>query len=249
MSSKLPSLTVVVPAYAEEATIGEALARLHKILTESEIDFDIVLVVDGMVDKTELRARELNLERLSVFSYQQNQGKGFAIREGAKHITGSYAAFIDADLDIDATCLVGLFNQLLEENVDVVVGSKVHPSSIVHYPSFRRFQSRIMRYLVRFLFSLDIGDTQTGIKVFRSFPLLEALKSVQSNGFSFDVDLLVKLHDMKYSIIEGPIILNFQFTSTTKLSSSFEVLRDLLRLRIHRGVFYSRHEKNNQTRN
>jgi hypothetical protein len=123
---------------------------------------------------------------------------------------------------------------LVEQDVDVVVGSKVHPESIVIYPPFRRFQSRVMRLLVRTLFSLDIGDTQTGIKVFRTARLLETINRVQTNGFSFDVDLLVRMNDQGCKIAEGPIILNFQFSSTTSVRTSVGVLLNLLNLKVQR---------------
>ena len=227
-------LSIVVPAYNEENTIEEALSRLHRTMTESGIDFEIILVIDGYVDRTKEIALSLGLANLSIIGYEKNLGKGHALRVGAQKITGQYAAFFDGDLDIDSACLVDLFRRLVELDIDVLVGSKVHPESIVIYPPFRRFQSRIMRLLVRTLFDLDIGDTQTGIKVFRTERLLETINRVQTNGFSFDVDLLVRMNDQGCKIAEGPIVLNFQFSSTTSLRTSIGVLLNLLNLKLQR---------------
>jgi glycosyltransferase involved in cell wall biosynthesis len=227
-------LSIVVPAYNEEKTIKEALSKLHSTMTESGINFDIILVVDGYVDRTEEFALSLGLPNLRVIGYEKNLGKGHALRVGAQKISGEFAAFFDGDLDIDSKCLVDLFRCLVDQEVDVVVGSKVHPESIVVYPFFRRFQSGIMRFLVRSLFDLNIGDTQTGIKVFRSTHLLDTINKVQTNGFSFDVDLLVRMNDEGCKIVEGPIILNFQFSSTTSVRTSFVVLLNLFRLKLQR---------------
>ena len=227
-------LSIVVPAYNEENTIEEALSRLHRTMTESGINFEIILVIDGYVDRTKEIALSLGLANLSIIGYEKNLGKGHALRVGAQKITGQYAAFFDGDLDIDSACLVDLFRRLVELDVDVLVGSKVHPESIVIYPLFRRFQSQIMRLLVRTLFDLDIGDTQTGIKIFRTARLLETINRVQTNGFSFDVDLLVRMNDQGCKIAEGPIILNFQFSSTTSLKASIGVLLNLLNLKLQR---------------
>jgi glycosyltransferase involved in cell wall biosynthesis len=228
------ALSVVVPAYNEEKTIEEALSRLHQTMTESGISFEIILVVDGYVDRTKEIALSLDLQNLRVIGYEKNLGKGHALRLGAQKITGEFVAFFDGDLDIDSKCLVDLFRRLVDQKVDVVVGSKVHPESIVIYPFFRRFQSRIMRILVRTLFNLDIGDTQTGIKVFHAPRLLDTINKVQTNGFSFDVDLLVRMNDQGCKIVEGPIILNYQFSSTTSVKTSVVVLLNLFRLKVQR---------------
>lgn len=227
-------LSIVVPAYNEENTIEEALSRLHRTMTESGINFEIILVIDGYVDQTKEIALSLGLPNLSVIGYEKNLGKGHALKVGAQKICGEYAAFFDGDLDIDSICLADLFRRLVEQEVDVVVGSKIHPESIVLYPFFRRFQSQIMRLLVRILFNLDIGDTQTGIKVFRTARLLETINKVQTNGFSFDVDLLVRMNDQSCKIVEGPIILNYQFSSTTNIRASIVVLLNLLNLKLQR---------------
>jgi glycosyltransferase involved in cell wall biosynthesis len=227
-------LSIVVPAYNEESTIEEALSRLHRTMTESGINFEIILVIDGYVDQTKEIALSLGLPNLSVIGYEKNLGKGHALKVGAQKICGEYAAFFDGDLDIDSLCLVDLFRRLVEQEVDVVVGSKVHPESIVSYPFFRRFQSQVMRLLVRILFNLDIGDTQTGIKVFRTARLLETINKVQTNGFSFDVDLLVRMNDQGCKIVEGPIILNYQFSSTTNIRAGIVVLLNLLKLKLQR---------------
>jgi glycosyltransferase involved in cell wall biosynthesis len=227
-------LSIVVPAYNEEKTIEEALSRLHQTITESGISFEIILVVDGYVDRTKEIALSLGLSNLRVIGYEKNLGKGHALRVGAQKICGEFAAFFDGDLDIDSKCLVDLFRRLVEQEVDVVVGSKVHPESIVIYPLFRRFQSGVMRLLVRTLFDLDIGDTQTGIKVFRAPSLLATINKVQTNGFSFDVDLLVRMNDQGSKIVEGPIILNYQFSSTTSIKTSIVVLFNLFRLKLQR---------------
>lgn len=223
-------LSIVIPAFEEQQTIKEALTRLHEVLFESGISFEIILVIDGNVDETKQRAEELLFKNLKIVSYEKNMGKGHALKQGVSHVEGISTAFLDADLDIDCSCLVGLYRQLLREDVEVVVGSKVHFESIVYYPRFRRFQSKVMRIIVKALFDLDVSDTQTGIKVFKSFALLKTINKVHTRGFSFDVDLLTQLHDSGFVIHEGPIRLNYQFSSTTNLSSAVAVLRELFTL-------------------
>jgi glycosyltransferase involved in cell wall biosynthesis len=227
-------ISIVVPAYNEESTIEEALRRLHGVIVTTGINFEIILVVDGYVDSTKDIALSLELPNLRVVGYEHNKGKGYALRFGSQQISGQFTAFFDGDLDIDASCLFDLYCKLVQSNADVVVGSKVHPDSVVSYPMFRRFQSQIMRWIVRFLFALDISDTQTGIKVFRTVRLQESINDVQTKGFSFDVDLLVRMHDRGCKIIDGPIVLNYQFSSTTGFRSSFAVLLNLLNLKIQR---------------
>ncbi|MFH1317771.1 MAG: hypothetical protein ABIH71_01985 [Candidatus Omnitrophota bacterium] len=98
----------------------------------------------------------------------------------------------------------------------MVIGSKLHSCSIVHYPVTRRILSLGYYWLIKFLFGLSCHDTQTGLKLFKS----AALKTVsfETNGFLFDLELLVKLHKQGYKIAEAPVILETQTKYYSKKS-------------------------------
>lgn len=224
------ALSVIVPAYREAPTIGEALSRLITALDATGRDYEVIVVSDGNDDGTDHRARELGHGRVTVHHYTPNRGKGYALRHGASFARNELVVFIDADLDIHPDGVEPLVQLLERTPADVVVASKIHPQSNVSYPLFRRFQSRVLRRIVRLLFALSVADTQTGLKVFRAEVLRTCLPHVTSEGYAFDLELLVLANDHHYKLLEGPLELDFRFSSTTGARAVVDVLRELIRL-------------------
>jgi glycosyltransferase involved in cell wall biosynthesis len=229
-------LSVVVPAFKEANTIQEAMHRLILALDDLDVVYEVIVVSDGNTDGTEERAAEVESDRIRVEHYEPNRGKGYALKHGTSFVSGEIVVFIDADLDIHPDGIVVLLDMLKDSGADAVVASKVHPKSNVSYPAFRRLQSSVLRLLVRTMFDIDISDTQTGLKVFRR-PLLDrCLPHVSTSGFAFDLELLVLANDAGFTIIEGPLDLDFRFSSTTGGAAVVDILRDLFSLRRRRSV-------------
>lgn len=228
-------LSVVIPAYREAATIADALRGLVAALDQLGMRFEMIVVSDGNSDGTEQRALEVGDPRIHVEHYTQNRGKGFAIKHGAALAVAPVVVFIDADLDIHPESIAPLVELLVASGTDAVVASKLHPESNVRYPAFRRLQSAVLRRIIRVLFHLRTTDTQTGLKVFRADLLATCLPRVQSTGFAFDLELLVLARDHGFHVVEGPIQLDFKFSSTTGAHAVVDVLRDLLRLAFRRA--------------
>jgi glycosyltransferase involved in cell wall biosynthesis len=225
-----PDVSVVVPAYREVATIAEALRRMRAELDRLGRSYEVLLVSDGNTDGTDDAARAVDFPQCTVFHYEPNRGKGYALRYGFDHARGRLVAFLDADLDIHPSCVGTLVDQLEHSGLDGVIGSKVHPASTVVYPAFRRFQSRVFRTLIRTVFHLDVADTQTGCKVFRREVLDLCLPRVRSDGFLLDLELLVLANDAGYHVAEGPIILDYQFATSTGLYAVRQMLTEVTRL-------------------
>jgi glycosyltransferase involved in cell wall biosynthesis len=219
-----------VPAYREANTIAEALNRLLAVLDGLGRPYEVIVVSDGNTDGTEEVARSLALANVQVLHYDQNQGKGYALRHGVEHARGELIAFIDADLDIHPEGVARFVRMLESREVDAVVASKIHPDSKVNYPAFRKIQSRVFRLLVELFFRLDVSDTQTGLKLFRKELLDTCLPLVTTSGFAFDLELLVLANDAGFRVIEGPLEIDFKFTSTTGGAAVVEMLRDMVRL-------------------
>jgi glycosyltransferase involved in cell wall biosynthesis len=235
-STEVPELSVVVPAYKEADTIHEALTRLTAALDEVGRSYEVIVVSDGNDDGTEQRAEQFGHDRVTVLHYTPNRGKGFALKHGAGLARGEIVVFIDADLDIHPDGIEPLVSLLLDTPADAVVASKVHPGSNVSYPAFRRMQSSVLRLLIRMLFDLSVTDTQTGLKVFRAPVLRTCLPHVASEGFAFDLELLVLANDHHFKVVEGPLELDFRFSSTTGARAVVDVLKDLVKLHRRRAA-------------
>jgi glycosyltransferase involved in cell wall biosynthesis len=225
-------LSVVLPVYMEAGSLEESGKRLISALEGCKIDFELIYVNDGSTDNSEAIAESLALadERVRVVSYYPNRGKGAALLEGFALANAQTVAFFDGDLDIHPSCLPEMFKLIKSDECDVVVGSKIHRDSIVVYPRTRRLQSFFFRLLVRMLFSIQISDTQTGVKVFRREILETTLPFVKTKGFAHDLELLVRIHKLDVKVMEVPVIINFQFTSSVSAITGFRALHDTWRI-------------------
>lgn len=224
--SRASKLSVVVPAYREALRIRAGLTTLKRELEEIDRDCEIVLVCDGCRDTYEA-ARPLAGPVIAVHHYARNMGKGYALQYGVEHVTGDLVTFIDADMNIHPR-EIDTFMKLMDAlDADIVIGSKRHPQSKVNYPAFRRVQSLAYQALVAALFTINVRDTQTGLKLFRRDVLRAVLPRVLVKRYAFDLELLVVAHHLGYRrIVEAPIEIQEQFSTTTNLRAAARVLVD-----------------------
>ena len=234
-SSVGPELSVIVPTYHEAETIVQNLKRLQSALEQTGISFEVLLVVDGD-QRTYAAARECRSPSVSVLGYSRNRGKGFALRYGISQARGRLVTFIDSDMEI-APEEIGRMARLLElYSADVVVGSKRHPMSQVHYPFTRRVQSLAYQLLVRLLFRVKVRDTQTGLKMFRREVAERVVDAALVKRFAFDLELLVLARHFGFGrIIEAPVQIDYKFHSTTNPRAVFSALWDTA------AIFYRLH--------
>jgi glycosyltransferase involved in cell wall biosynthesis len=206
---------VVLPAFNQEQTIAGNLREILGRLDATGLDFEMLLVSDGSMDGTHSEARTLADPRVRVLRYDRNQGKGYALRTGTAAARGEWIAWIDSDLDLDPARIADFLQRARSENLDIVVGSKRHPSSDVSYPVRRRIYSWLYQQLVRALFALNVRDTQVGMKLFRREVLDEALPVVLVKRYAFDLEVLAVANSFGFDrIAEAPITLDYQFAGS-----------------------------------
>lgn len=220
-------LTVVTPAYNGEGRIRESIRAITAALREAGIQYEVILVSDGSNDGTAEAARSAGVDELSVIHYEENQGKGFALRTGIARARGEYVAFIDSDGDLDPRELPRFLDLMRMYRADLVIGSKRHPLSEVSYPRARRIMSWGYHKMVRLLFGLAVGDTQTGIKLARREVLAAVLPRTLEKRYAFDLELLVAARRLGYRrVLEAPIRLDYQFSSTMSPRAVRGILND-----------------------
>jgi len=186
-------LSVVIPAYKAQGFIAESLTGVKKVLDTTLWPYEVICVVDGKVDKTyeaALKVAKKFPEKIKVFCYEVNRGKGYAVRFGMKRAKGDLIGFIDAGGEISPESLVSLINTLEEKRADLVVGSKRHPESQIDYLFHRRLFSLGYLALVAILFKIPVNDTQAGIKLARRQVIEKILPKLTIDGFAFDIELI-----------------------------------------------------------
>jgi glycosyltransferase involved in cell wall biosynthesis len=213
-----PTLTVVVPVYNGGPEIVDNVGVIRRAVAGdlSPEDVELVVVSDGSIDGTaeRLLAARSDVD-MRVIHYGRNFGKGYAVKVGALAARGRWIAIVDADLDLDPGAIPGFLGIAEREQLDFAIGSKRHPDSVVQYPRSRRIASWGYQQLNRLLFSLDVQDTQVGLKVFRREVADEVVPLLLVKQFAFDLELLAVARALGYRRVrELPVRLDYRFTGS-----------------------------------
>lgn len=236
--SKKKLISVIIPAYKQAKTIERDLLRIKGVLDQLRYLYEIIVVVDGKIDKTFQNAKKAQDINITITGYKENHGKGYAIRFGMARAKGGIIAFIDAGMDLNPNGLSMLLEHFEWYQADIIVGSKWHPVSKVNYPLHRRILSIGYGILVRTLFGLKIRDTQLGLKFFRRKVLEKVLPRLLVKRYAIDIEILAVADRLGFKrIYEAPIELDWtdvvsSSVSSNIISSIWNMLRDTI------GVFY-----------
>lgn len=211
-----------MPAFRQEKSIVSNMRSVCLDLDRLGIDYELIVVVDGFVDKTFENAKKFaaGKKRVRVFGYKTNAGKGNAIKHGCSFVKKPLTAFVDSGLDLPIS-QIRLFLDYIESfKADVVIGSKRHPLSSLKYPLLRRFLSFCYSTFIKLLFNLDVSDTQVGFKLLRSSVVRKVMPLISVKRFAFDLEVLVVAKKLGYRIIEAPVVIDFgKIPSTVNLKA------------------------------
>ncbi|MEK7533818.1 MAG: glycosyltransferase [Patescibacteria group bacterium] len=234
---KLDLLSIVIPAYKQEKTIAKDIKRLNKVIQGFGIKYEIIVVVDGFMDRTYKKLKSIKINNLKIYGYKDNRGKGYAVTYGMLKAKGDIIGFIDAGMDIDPSAISMLLDFMKLHDADIVVGSKLHPDSIVRYPLKRKILSWGYRTFTHLLFGFNIRDTQVGLKLFKKEVVRRVFPKILVKQFAFDVEVLAVSYAYGYTkIYEAPIKLTFKDNSSITSGSFWKII--LLMLWDTTAVFY-----------
>lgn len=222
-------LSVIIPAYRQGKTIIKDLNRIKDALDKIRYDYEIIVVVDGRVDRTFENAKQVASSKIKVVGYEKNHGKGYAVRYGMARAQGDPIAFIDAGMEIDPNGLSMALEHLEWYGADIIVGSKRHPASQVNYPAKRKIISQLYQLFVRVFTGLNVRDTQAGLKIFRRRVLEEILPRLLIKRYAFDLEMLAVAHRLGFRrIFEAPIKLEYNFKDLTHAATLKEMKNALI---------------------
>lgn len=192
-------LSVVVPMFNEEPTIGNVISRIQSTLIKNGVKFEIIVIDDCSLDRSLEVAKKYDVR---LFTFKQNMGKGHALRAGFAKAKGDFIATIDSDGSHCPEELPLLLDSLLKGEADLVIGSRFStPTSATS----KRNQAgnRLFNKIIRFLTGNSMSDSQSGYRVMTS----KVLKSMNliSAEYEIESEMLVKTVRRGYRIREVPI--------------------------------------------
>ena len=226
-------LTIVIPAYNEEARIAPTLSGMAKWAGLRK-GVRVVVVSDGS-DSTASICRSYARRfkpALKVISFPRRIGKGAAIVEGFRKSRGDVLSF-DADSSLGLSEISRM--QKLLGTADIIVASRRSAKSraVGEIPLYRRGLSLLFNSFVRLLFGLSYSDTQCGYKLYSSTAVRKLSKfPFSSSGYEWDVEMLVAAGKLGLKVVECPVMWTYRKGGKARPLDLLRMVLGLLRLRL-----------------
>lgn len=197
--SKKPVLSVVIPAYNEEATIESVLKAVHAAKLPK---LEVIVVDDGSRDQTRKILKKIEKKYIDTLIFREkNGGKGAALRDGIAKATGDFVVIQDADLEYDPNDLPAVLEPLLQGRADVVYGSRFMGSSahrVVYY--WHYLANKSLTTLSNIFNNLNLSDMETGYKMFKR-ELIQQIE-ITENSFGIEPEITAKIAAKRARIYE-----------------------------------------------
>ena len=195
------TLSVIVPAYNEAATVERVVAQLRDV----PLKIEVLAVNDASTDGTGAILDRLAAAGLvhRVIHHAENRGKGAALRSGIAAATGDVIVVQDADLEYDPAELPGLLEPIRQGKADAVYGSRFQggPHRVLFF--WHAVGNRLLTLLSNMFTNLNLTDMETCYKLVRA-DLLKRLP-LASNRFGFEVEITARLSQAGARVWELPI--------------------------------------------
>ena len=193
------SLSLVIPAYNEEAGIRQAVEEADRALAQLATDYEVIVVDDGSADRTAEIVQEAAEGRpqIRLLQHHRNLGYSAALRTGFEAAAYERVAFTDADCQFHLADLASLIS--LTERHPIAVGYRLDRKD----PWSRRFFSWGYNVLVRALLGTGVRDCDCALKVFRRGVLQKLLP--ETPGFFVNTEMLTRARQLGYAVAEAGV--------------------------------------------
>lgn len=195
-----PTISIVFPTKNEEAGIAECIEKARRALDQVGVGGEIV-VSDSSTDRTPEIARSMGATVVTP----DKEGYGYAYRYAFDRVSGEYVVMCDADLTYDIEELDQLLQPLLDDEADIVLGSRfdgtIHPGAM---PFLHKYVGNpLLTWFLNAFYDAGVSDAHTGFRVFRRSVVDEV--SLSTDGMEFASELLMRVAVADFRIVEIPI--------------------------------------------
>ncbi|MDA3937158.1 MAG: glycosyltransferase [Actinomycetota bacterium] len=223
MSAARPDVSIVIPMYQEVENAAETLRAIGTALSAEGWSYELVPVNDGSTDGTEAELSRIAAQdpRVQSTGYIHNRGRGYALRRGFAHASGSFVAALDADLSYTPEHAVRMVRMLMDDpEIDIVLASPYMPGGRVEGVSFIRLLfSRGGNWVLRRALAQPVYTSTGVVRAYRRETLDQL--DLSSDGKEIHLEILSQAMALGMRIVEMPATL----TSRKKGKSKFRPRR------------------------
>jgi dolichyl-phosphate beta-glucosyltransferase len=236
-----PALSLVIPAYNEQARLPFTLSEIEAFVCRERLDCEVIVVDNGSHDATSVVVQQAAIKFTGLRLLRTDRrGKGLAVRTGVLAAKGDVVIFADADLSwsVEDT---QRFLALTNDGTPVVIGSREGLGARrMGEPGYRHLMGRIFNRVVQALAVPGIEDSQCGFKAFSREAARDVFGRQRIDGFGFDVEVLYLARRLGYAIRVVPLHWEHKENSrVAPIRDTLLMLSDVVRVRLNdwRGVY------------
>lgn len=230
VKSELKNVTVIIPAYNEEMGIEETLEKLKKIVSNNS--YELIVVDDRSEDQTAKIASSFDM--VNLVKHATNKGYGAALKTGINKSISDIICITDADGTYPNDKIPYLVNQLLENDLDMVVGART--GDHVKIPFVRKPAKWVIGKLANYITSQHIPDINSGLRVFRKKSFMP-FYNIVPQGFSFTTTITLGMLSGGYKVKFIPIDY-FRRSGKSKIRPIMDTL-NFFKLILRIGLYFS----------
>ena len=235
-------ISLCIPMYNESsivrATVGTVFEAMEKLSHDTGYEYEVLFSNDGSTDDCAALAREEierlgTADRMRVTGYEQNRGKGAAVRHAVLESCGDVVIYTDCDLAYGTDVVGEAARRFDPPKTDLVIGSRnMSDDGYEGYTFIRKLASKIYIKVLCIVAGFKLSDSQCGFKAFSGDAARRVFSEVETDGFAFDIEVIMTAISLGYTIGEMPVkIVNHRESKIHVFSDSIKMVRDLLHIK------------------
>ena len=226
-------ITLIIPMYNESSIIAESAKTISEYMKNTFERYEVIFSDDGSKDDSAKIVRELDLPNVRVVGYEQNHGKGCAIRTGMLAANGDIVMFTDADLAYGTDVIKRAYDLLKDADANMLIGSRnLSKDGYEGYTAMRKLMSKIYIKVLCVAGGFKLSDSQCGCKAYKGEAVKKIFERCKVDGFAFDFESILWAQKFGYKIVEMPVkIVNHRESKVNAIRDTFRMLGDLRKMK------------------
>ena len=226
--------SLCIPMYNESSIIEDTARQLSDYMQANFDDYEIIFANDGSKDGCDKLVEQMHLPSVRVVGYEQNRGKGYAVRTAMLAAKGDYVMFTDADLAYGTDVIARVRDAFLEHpEADMVIGSRnLSKDGYEGYTPIRKLASKTYIKVLCLAGGFKLSDSQCGCKAFTGDAVKKIFPRCEVDRFAFDFEAILWAVKYGMTIHEIPVkIINHRESSVNLVRDTLKMLRDLAKMK------------------